>query len=135
MHIAFNGVMLLALGTFFEKQMGGRGLLVFLTVCSLVGAAFYMAFEPFSTAPVIGASGGLSGLFAAMIMVFHDQRIYGPISARLVRYGVWPLLGVWLVFMVVMGMAFGEIAWQAHVGGYIAGIVLMLLRKRGLIRL
>jgi len=135
MHVAVNAFMTLAFGTFVERQIGGRGFLLFFFFCSIGGAAVTVLLNPFSLAPVIGASGGTSGLFAAMMIAMYDRGMMGPMMQNLARYGVWPFLGFWLGMMVLMGLILGGIAWQAHVGGYLVGIMLVLLMKRGLISL
>lgn len=134
MHIGFNVVMLLALGTMFERIIGARLFLFVFFACSLSGALLSFMLAPYSATPIVGASGGLSGLFAGMIIVFHARGIYGPISPKLTRYGVFPLLGFWLGLMILMGLLMGGIAWQAHVGGFLCGVALvMMARRRGFI--
>ena len=131
MHIGFNVVMLLALGAMFERIIGARLFLLVFFACSLSGALLSFVLASDSAIPIVGAAGGLSGLFAGMIIVFHARGIYGPISPKLARYGVLPLLGFWLGVMILMGLLMGGIAWQAHVGGFLCGVVLMMFARRG----
>ncbi len=135
MHVGVNSVMMLAFGAFVEKEMGGRGFFLFFLFCSFGGALLTFLLSPQSVVPVIGASGGISGLFAAIMIVFYDRGMFGPMGQRLARYGVWPMLGFWLALMMFMGLIFGDLAWQAHVGGYIVGIAAILLMKKGLLKL
>lgn len=124
MHVLVNAVMMLALGLAFEKTAGTRAAVVFFALCVLGGALFYVILSPFSTAPVIGASGGISGLFAAMLLMFHDQGRLPP-----GKYGPWPIIGFWLILFLAMGFMSGDnIAWQAHLGGFLTGIVLYRFR-------
>jgi membrane associated rhomboid family serine protease len=134
MHIGFNIVMLLALGMMFEKMLGSRGFLIFFFAASLGGALLTAILSPQSSAPVVGASGGLSGLFGAMIVVFYDMGQFGPIR-KLKKLGVWGPVGLWAVIMLIMGLSFGGVAWQAHLGGYITGVLLIVAKKKGLIKL
>lgn len=123
MHLIFNGVMLLALGTFFERQYGTQRIFVFFMVCSLGGALTYMAFSPFSDIPVIGASGGISGLFSATLILMLRQG-YIRMSPR---FGFWPVLIFWGIFLFAPGLLLGEpVSWQSHLGGYVMGIALFL---------
>lgn len=131
MHLAFNSVMMLAIVTFFEKMQGTRRTIIFFTLCGIAGATTFFIFQPHSQMPMIGASGAMSGVFAAVIMAMHDQgRVFklGKFTSR----GPWPILGFWILLMIVLGIFGGDnIAWQAHVGGFIAGIILFYpLQKR-----
>lgn len=130
MHLAFNGVMGLALSVLFERNFGTRTTAIFFFACGIIGAAFYMAFAPYSTTPVIGASGCISGLFAAAIMFLHERGQMGRFSGKLSQYGPWPILGFWLAFMLIAGFVSGEkMAWQAHIGGFVGGAVLYYLLR------
>lgn len=127
MHLLFNAVMGLALGIFFERLYGTRTAAIFFILCTLFGALAYTAFSPFAITPMIGASGGISGLFGAALILMNEQR-------RMMIGGgnPWPMLIFWGAFMSVPGILMGEpVAWQAHLGGYICGIVLLLGLKRG----
>ncbi len=127
MHLAFNSVMALSLGMFFEREFGTRRTILFFFLCGLGGALFYFLLNPFSESPVIGASGSISGLFAALIMLLGKR---GGLGTR--TRNPWPVLIFWLVFMVLMGTMSGiSMAWQAHVGGFLAGIGLFALVQKG----
>lgn len=131
MHVVFNTVMGLALGIFFERAFGPRTTALFFFACGIAGALFYFLLAPFATVPVVGASGAISGFFAAVIMMLHEQGQMGPIGRR----GPWPILGFWLIFMVLVGFLSGEnMAWQAHIGGFVAGAGLYYLLRTGRIR-
>lgn len=131
MHLAFNLVMTLAFGTFFEKAYGTRKTAIFFTLCCLAGALTTLAFEPFSTAPIIGASGGLSGWFGALLLMIHGQN-----GSRGSKYGPWPVVVFWGLIMVGPGLlAHSALAWQAHLGGYLAGLILTVLIQKRKIRL
>lgn len=123
-HILLNGFMMMAFGTGVERWMGGKRLLAFFMLCNLCAALAQFVFDPYSTAPVIGASGGLSGLFAAVLLMMQQQHGLGSGN----RYGIWPFIILWIVISVVFGMVGGpggsSIAWAAHIGGFLAGFVL-----------
>jgi membrane associated rhomboid family serine protease len=126
MHVILNGLMLMAFGTGVEKWLGTKRMLAFFYVCSVFSALVYFIVKPYGTDPVIGASGGLSGLFAA-IMVLLQKR--GQFAGA--RYGIWPFVGLWIVISVVFGLTGGpggaSIAWVAHIGGFLGGIALINL--------
>lgn len=132
MHLIFNTVMLLAMGILFERSYGTRATAIFFFACALGGALLQLALTPYSTSPVIGASGGISGLFAAGMMILNDRGQMGKIG----KYGAWPVLGFWLGFMLIAGFLSGEnTAWQAHIGGFIAGAGLYYALKTKRIKL
>lgn len=135
-HLLLNAIMGLVLGLFFENKFGARILIKFFVICTFSGIALYTALDPFTTTPVIGASSGISGLFGALIFVMIVQNQSHPITQRFGQYGPWPMLIFWGVIIVAPGMLMGDnIAWKAHLGGYIAGVALLIGLQKGKIRL
>jgi len=125
MHIGFNAIMLLALGTAFEQRFGPRRFIAFYALCAIGGAALTLILNPFSMTPVIGASGAISGLFAATILMFYEQGMFGPLTGRLARFGPWPVIGLWILIFTFIGiLSGGHIAWQAHLGGFLTGLAI-----------
>ncbi|QQG36780.1 MAG: rhomboid family intramembrane serine protease [Micavibrio aeruginosavorus] len=131
-HIILNGLMIMAFGAGVEKWMGGKRFLVFFMLCNLFAALAQFVFSPGSTAPVIGASGGLSGLFAAVLIMMQMQGAIGQGS----RYGILPFIVLWIVISAIFGMmgapGGGNVAWAAHIGGFLAGFALLkpIMRAR-----
>ena len=134
MHLAFNTVMMLALGMMFEKKFGTKPMIKFFGACVLAGAITFLTLAPNANTPMIGASGGISGLFAAALMLMHGQK---PIKmGRLSRYGYWPMVATWLALMLIIGFISGaDVAWQAHIGGYVLGAILMHFILTGRLKL
>lgn len=124
MHLILNTFMTAAFGTGVERLMGPRRMLVFFLLCSLAAVLAQFAVSPFAADPVIGASGGLSGLFAAILVLMQKM---GMGSAG--RYGIWPFVALWVVISVLFGMmgapGGGAVAWVAHLGGFAAGFLLL----------
>jgi membrane associated rhomboid family serine protease len=131
-HLGVNCVWLLAFGPIVARRYGTVLFLLFFAVCGVAGAATYLAFDWGSSAGVIGASGAISGLMAAGIRMYPWPgsplaRPMAPIfsSPVLLFTGFW--LGTNLLFGL-LGIGAGgevrEIAWQAHLGGYFAGLAL-----------
>lgn len=123
-HIILNGFMMMAFGTGVERWIGSKRLFVFFMLCNIFAALAQFAFSPFSTAPVIGASGGLSGLFAAILLMMQQQNGLGAGN----RHGILPFILLWIIISVLFGMVGGpgdtNIAWAAHIGGFLAGFVI-----------
>jgi len=131
MHLVFNVMMMLVMGLFTEKTFGPKRMLSFFIICGLSGALFYFLLNPFLDQPVIGASGAISGLFGIVILHMSSTGMLGQLGQR----GPWPLLLLWIALITGMGILAGDVAWQAHLGGFLAGIGLYYGMKKGLIRL
>jgi membrane associated rhomboid family serine protease len=130
-HLAFNVLMTFAMGTFFEREFGARATAFLFFACGIIGAIVCLALNLFSTSPVIGASGGISGLFGAVTILLFQRGAGGPFAHR----GPWPLIAFWVVLMIGTGLLSGDaLAWQAHVGGFLAGIGLLRLIQTGKIK-
>ena len=130
-HLFMNGAMLMAFGAGLERWMGGRKLGAFMLLCSLISAFLHLAFNIGSDHPVIGASGAISGMFAAALVMLKETRNYSTGS----RYGFMPFIILWIGVSIVFGAIGGpngeSIAWAAHIGGFLAGFALIgLFRPR-----
>lgn len=136
MHIAFNGLMLLFCGRFVELALGGRLMLLLYVIGAYAAAAAQYAVDPMSAVPVVGASGAVSALVGAYALLFSKRRVAGRFGIPPLALHVAWLAAAWIGLQVMVGYAFGgagmEIAIWAHVGGFIAGLVLAvpLLRWR-----
>ena len=134
-HLAINSLWLLAFGPIVARRFGGFLFLVFFLICGVAGALTHLAFNWGSLVPVIGASGAISGLMAAGLRMLPSQAPWAssgeerlaPIFSRqiLVFTAVWMAINL-LVGTTGLGMGgeSGLIAWQAHLGGYVAGLLL-----------
>jgi membrane associated rhomboid family serine protease len=132
-----NAIWLLAIGTPIARRLGATRFLLFYAATAVLAAAFYIVLRQTSTAPMIGASGAIAALFGALarFIPFGPQ---GPqaggslIDRRVITFTV-----VWLLINVGTGLfsldAFGSanpIAWEAHAGGFLAGLLLFPLFDR-----
>ena len=87
---------------------------------------------------MIGASGAISGIIGAYLVLHPKAPIKTLIWVFIVELPTWTVLGIWIVFqfasaIVTAGGADGGVAWWAHIGGLIAGVVLIIpLRRRGI---
>ena len=136
LHIGFNALWLLALGTPVAQRLGASRFLGLYFVCGILGALFYVFLRPDSPIPVIGASGAISGLMGGVVRF----ALVPSRSGKLVSLGDARLLvfvGLWFIINLVFGVTgFGvtdeamAIAWEAHVGGFVGGLVLFPLFDR-----
>jgi membrane associated rhomboid family serine protease len=136
MHLAGNMLYLWVFGNNIEDSLGHARFLIFYLLCG-VAAAFAQALpDPASEIPMIGASGAISGVLGAYLILFPHARVhviipFGFMFLHTIRAG-W-LLGLWLVFQLLSGVfsdsSQGGVAFWAHVGGFVAGMALILVMR------
>jgi membrane associated rhomboid family serine protease len=139
-HLFFNMVFLWVFADNIEDAFGHFGFLLFYVLCGIAGAAVHALVYPQSPVPLIGASAAVSGVLGAYILLFPRARMwvifYLPIPFRIPAVLV---LGLWFVLQLLNVFAPSNneagIAWWAHIGGFVAGLVLtLLLRSRLLVQ-
>lgn len=128
MHVLMNVFMLAAFGSGVERWLGPKRMLALFIVSGLFGAGAHYVLNTASSFPMIGASGGLSGLFAgAILMLNRGQREIGG------RLGILPFALLWIGLSIGFGMLGGPdgsmIAWAAHVGGFLGGFAILKLMR------
>jgi membrane associated rhomboid family serine protease len=132
-HLIGNMLFLWVFGDNVEDAMGHVRFLIFYLACGIFAALFHAWMIPNSDLPLIGASGAVAGVIAAYLML-HPR-----VGVWVLAFKVIPLritaglaLGLWVVLQVVM-VALPEVgptAWWAHIGGLIAGAVLIVFMRR-----
>jgi membrane associated rhomboid family serine protease len=136
-HLAINMVWLAAFGSPLANRLGTIRFLVFWAVTSLAAAALHWAVHPLDQAPLVGASGAISGMMgAAARFGFQMERRGGraafagpvlPIGLALRLRAVATFLAVWFAINLVTGLVGlgagpeANIAWEAHIGGFVVG--------------
>lgn len=128
LHVAMNSVMLMAFGAATERMMGIKRTAVLFIACGIAGAFTQFAINPTTPIPMVGASGALSGLFAAVILRLQQS---GQMPAG--RFGIWGVAALWIGLSFITALVggsigIGDVAWAAHAGGFLAGILMMKLR-------
>lgn len=128
LHLIMNGVMLMAFGSGIERWLGARRMIIFSVLCGVIAVAVHFAFNLHSSQPVVGASGALSGLFAAaLIMINRGHPEMGG------RFGLLPFIIIWIGISIAFGMTGAPdgsaVAWAAHVGGFLGGFAILKLMK------
>ncbi|UHS63613.1 rhomboid family intramembrane serine protease [Agrobacterium vaccinii] len=134
-HLASNMVFLWVFGDNVEDAFGHVRFLVFYIACAAAGALFHGLVSQTSEAPLIGASGAVSGVVAAYMLLHPRVRVWVLVFMRIpIPLPAFIPLALWIAqqfFMFIFGMQ-DRVSWSAHVGGIIAGVVLVLfLRRRG----
>ena len=134
-HLVMNCLWLLAFGPIVARRFGPVVFLLFFLVCGVAAAGSYLALNWRSPVPVIGASGAISGLMAAAIRLLRVTVRSWDVQPGLAPIFSRPVL-VFSLLWVAVNLAFGltgltiggetgQLAWQAHLGGYFAGLLLV----------
>jgi membrane associated rhomboid family serine protease len=135
LHLLGNMWTLAIFGDNVEDRMGKLRFLVFYLVCGIVAGVVHVYFNAASTVPTIGASGAISGVMGAYLVLYPRARVitlipllFYPLFVELPAY---VFLGVWFTAQILSGAArpddlqeAGGIAFLAHVGGFVAGVLL-----------
>ncbi|RWH72272.1 MAG: rhomboid family intramembrane serine protease [Mesorhizobium sp.] len=133
-HLGGNMLFLWVFGDNVEDALGHIRFLVFYLLCAIAGAFFQGLIAWDSQVPLIGASGAIAGVVAAYLILYPRVKVWVLAFARIpLRIPAFIPLILWILFQIVMFAAGGEdqISWACHVGGIIAGAVLVLvLRNR-----
>ncbi len=134
MHLAGNMLFLWVLGDNIEDALGHKRFVAFYLLCGVAAALVHGLMEPASKIPMIGASGAISGVIGAYLMLHPKARIKTLVSYFIVWLPAWVVLGLWIgfQFLAISGGGGGGVAWWAHVGGFIAGVFLIVpMRQKG----
>jgi membrane associated rhomboid family serine protease len=133
MHLGGNMLFLWIFGDNLEDRMGAAKYLLFYLLCGFVASAAQILLGPDSTIPSLGASGAIAGVLGGYLLLFPNAQI-----RTLGRYGLmlvpaWMMLGFWILTQILAGAGqwggrqMGGIAYAAHVGGFLAGLLLVRL--------
>lgn len=139
MHLLGNMLYLWIFGDNIEGICGHGRFLIFYLVCGFTAFFGHFILEPFSQVPMIGASGAISGILGAYALRFPRTRVH-------IIFPLFPFIWLWrsaaLPAIVVLGFWFflqivnalfsggGGVAWFAHIGGFIAGLLLIRIFEK-----
>ncbi len=138
LHIIGNMWFLWLFGNNVEDSMGRGRYLAFYLLCGLAAAAAQTLAEPSSVAPMVGASGAISGVMGAYVVLYPRVRIHVLVVLIIffarITLPAWVMLGYWLLLQLFSGALTsgnhqGGVAFWAHVGGFLAGATLVGLFK------
>jgi membrane associated rhomboid family serine protease len=134
MHVAGNMLYLWTFGNNIEDAMGRLRFLAFYALCGLAAAFAQALVDPGSEIPMIGASGAVSGVLGAYLMLHPHAHVWSFAFFRFAWLPAWSVLGFWIVVQLanawMAGPGAGGVAWWAHIGGFAAGMALIPLFKR-----
>ncbi len=143
LHVAGNMLFLWIFGDNIEDELGHFMFLLFYLFSGIVAVYAYALTDPKSMMPMIGASGAISGILGAYILLFPRAKVHTLLFFgffwQVVRIPAVFVIGFWILLQVISGLLsagslqHGGVAWFAHVGGFLAGlgtIKLWLPQKR-----
>ena len=140
LHLLGNMLYLWIFGDNVEGLIGHGRFLVFYICCGLVASLAHIVSVPSSTIPMIGASGALSGVLGAYFLRFPRAKVHVLIFLfifiRVLRISAIFVLGFWFIMQILNGFGWfgfnggGGIAWFAHIGGFVAGAVLVFFFEK-----
>ncbi len=138
LHLAGNMLFLWVFGDNVEDAMGHVRFVAFYLLCGIFAGLMHAWITPDSGIPLIGASGAVAGVISAYLMLHPRVRVW------VLAFKVLPMqvsaaivLGAWIITQIAMVLMpeVGPVAWWAHIGGLIAGALLVLVFKRQDVRL
>ncbi|MBI9075677.1 MAG: rhomboid family intramembrane serine protease [Desulfatibacillum sp.] len=133
LHLLGNMWMLYIFGDNVEDRLGHFRYLAFFLACGVLAGAAHMVSAPYSKLPTVGASGAIAGVMGAYFLLHPRAKVLTLIPIIIIPFFVeipaFFFLGFWFVmqFLNAAGSASGGIAWWAHVGGFIFGMILVRL--------
>ncbi len=139
LHLIGNMLYLWIFGNNIEDVMGHKRFIVFYVLCGILAALSHALTDPSSSVPMVGASGAISGVLGAYLLLFPRSRVLVIIPlgffSRMMYVPAGFVLGLWFLMQVLsggmsLGRAGGGVAFFAHIGGFVAGMVLIGLLKR-----
>ena len=143
LHLLGNMLYLWIFGNNVEDVMGHRRFIVFYVLCGVAAAMAQALSAPHAVIPMIGASGAVSGVLGAYLLLFPHARVHVVVPLGFIFYtlhlpamvvlGLW--IGLQLLNSVLASPEAGGVAWFAHIGGFVAGMILIPLFKRRGVRL
>jgi rhomboid family protein len=144
-HIFGNMLFLFIFGDNIEDRLGHVRYLIYYLVCGIIaGLAHVFATALFATeaatllVPSLGASGAISGVLGGYILLFPTNRVTVLLSWFFVPVPAFVAIGLWFVFQLISGLGIlgsgsqaGGVAYAAHIGGFIAGLILIKIFEIG----
>jgi membrane associated rhomboid family serine protease len=136
-HLIANLWVLIIFGNNIEDAFGHLGYLIFYLAAGLVAAGAHVALNPMSTIPVVGASGAIAGAMGAYAVLYPRATVMSVIPP----FFFWPFsmpaflfLAIWFFSQFLLAGADTNIAWEAHVAGFVFGLLLGMVLRRRLLR-
>jgi membrane associated rhomboid family serine protease len=133
-HIGGNMLYLWIFGDNIEDRIGSAKFFGFYLICGLAASFAHIMFGANSVIPSLGASGAIAGVLGAYLLLFPRRQVKVLVARQIVHMPAFIVLGMWILLQVfsqisVVGGEGGGVAYMAHIGGFVAGVALILLLK------
>ena len=130
-HLLFNMWSLWIFGNNVEEAFGPFAYLLFYVASGIAATAGFVWVNPDTTIPLVGASGAIAGVMGAYLVLFPRHLVLTLVLIRVVAIPAVVFLGIWIVSQFLLVDADSGIAWEAHVAGFLFGMLIALpLRRR-----
>jgi membrane associated rhomboid family serine protease len=134
-HLLFNMWVLWIFGNNVEEAFGHLGFILFYAAAGVAATVGFVAVNPDLTIPLVGASGAIAGVMGAYLVLFPRHLIMTLILFRIVAIPAIVFLGLWFLSQFLIAAEETNIAWEAHVAGFLFGMLLAVpFRERLLAR-
>jgi len=134
LHLGGNMLYLWIFGDNVEDRFGHGKYIIFYLLCGLAATFAQLAFNTGSDIPNLGASGAIAGVLGAYIILFPKGRVKVLSGSRTIQVSALIVIGLWIVLQLFSGIGsiaassdVGGVAYMAHIGGFVAGILLTFL--------
>ena len=136
-HLLNNMLFLWIFGDNIEDAIGRLRFFVFYLLCGLAAAAVFIISAPHATFPILGASGAIAGVMAAYLLIRPCAKIEVLVSVVPVAFPAYLVIGLWMGIQIlhVETHAHDGVAYWAHIGGAIAGGLLILVIRPAHVKL
>lgn len=128
-HIFGNMLFLFVFGDNLENLLGHIRFAAFYIVCGVAAALAQVLMDSGSVIPMLGASGAISGVLGGYLLLFPQRKVRAIIFHFLTEVPAFVALGLWIGYQILLGYltpaGTGGVAYAAHIGGFIAGVVLV----------
>ena len=138
LHLASNMLYLWIFGDNVEDRFGHVKFLIFYLLCGLAATFAQLLFGSGSDLPNLGASGAIAGVLAAYLILFPQGKIKVLMGQQPVQVSALIVIGLWILLQLFSGIgsitsstATGGVAYMAHIGGFVAGLLLTFLFRGG----
>lgn len=135
LHLGGNMLFLWIFGDNVEDFFGHVRFVLFYLFCGVCSSLAHIVTAVNSPVPMIGASGAISGVLGAYFLLYPtagvDTLIFFLFFIRVIRIPAAMFLGIWFVYQILYAPAGGGVAWYAHIGGFIVGLIITLFSLRG----
>lgn len=135
-HIIGNMLYLWIFGKNIEDRVGHLRFIFFYLVCGVVASIIHIATSPESRIPMVGASGAISGVLGAYLILFPRAKILTLVTffifIRFIEIPAFIVLGFWIIVQFINATSLHQtnVAWFAHIGGFFTGLFLIPLFRK-----